>query len=96
MPSRNAHENSPTLTRREREILELFAQGFRDKETADALHTSELAVKENQIGLMRKLNVEDMSSAIEYALLNELISVYEILESRYSKTRLKTSTPYLQ
>ncbi len=73
------------ITRRERAILSLIAEGYQDQEIADALYMSEKKVRENQVHLMRKLNVPNVSSMINYALEEGLISVYEILESRFSK-----------
>ena len=87
--------NPQFLTRREREILQLSAEGFRDKEIADELFISEMAVKENQVNLMRRLNAQDMSSAIDYALENGLLTVFEILQFRFSKGN-KGSDDYIQ
>lgn len=68
-------------------ILKLIAQGYMDQEIADELSVTERTVKEIQIDLMRKLNVNEMSSVIDYALENGLIPLYETLESRFSKTK---------
>jgi len=95
MPSKISRFNPQFLTHREREILVLFAEGYKDKEIADELYISEMAVKENQVNLMRKLNVEDMLSVIDYALGNGLVTLYEILESRFSKTKIKATDPYV-
>jgi DNA-binding NarL/FixJ family response regulator len=95
MLSRESKFNPQFLTHREREILVLFAEGYKDKEIADELYISEMAVKENQVNLMKKLNVENMSSVIDYALGNGLITLYEVLESRFSKTKIKASDPYM-
>ncbi len=75
----------PSLTPREREIIKLIAEGLNDTEIADQLFVSEMLVKESQINLMRKLNTEDMTSAIDYAIENDLITLFEILESRFSR-----------
>jgi hypothetical protein len=42
---------------------------------------------ESQMNLMRKLNVPNVTSVIDQALEKGLISVYEVLESRFSRRR---------
>jgi DNA-binding NarL/FixJ family response regulator len=68
-------------------ILNLIAEGYENREIADELYISEKIVRENQINLMRKLNASNVSSVINYALDKGLISVYEVLESRFSKRK---------
>ncbi len=75
------------ITRRERVILSLIAEGYENKEIADELYISEKIVRENRINLMRKLNASNVSSVIDFALDKGLISVYEVLESRFSKRK---------
>ena len=79
------------LTRYEREILKLVAEGYMDEAIADELSISERTVKEIQVNLMKKLNVHKISSVIRYALGNGLMSIYEVLESRFSKAKLEVN-----
>ena len=76
-----------SFARYERDILRLAADGYLDEEIADELSISERTVKEIQVNLMRKWNVQTISSAIDYALRSGLITVYEILESRFRKRK---------
>ena len=87
MPSRESKVNPQIITRRERTILSLIAEGYGNKEIAGELYISEKTVKENQVKLMRKLNAPNVSSVIGYALEKGLISIYEVLESRFSKRK---------
>jgi two-component system response regulator NreC len=87
MPSRESKVNSQIITQRERAILNLIAEGYKNKEIADELYISEKAVREDQVNLMRKLNVPNVSSVIDHALEKGFISVYEVLESRFSKRK---------
>ncbi len=87
MPYKETNDNLQSFTSRERKILKLVAEGYGNKEIADELYMSEKNVKENQLNLMRKLNVQNISSVIDYALVNGLIDIYEILESRFSKIK---------
>jgi len=66
-------------------MLNLIAQGYKNKEIAGELYISEKTVRESQMNLMRKLNVLNVASVIDQALEKGLISVYEVLESRFSK-----------
>ena len=91
MPYKETNDNLQALTSRERKILKLIAEGYKNKEIADKLTMSEKTVKENQLNLMRKLNVQNISSVIDYALVNGLIDIYEILESRFSKIKLEAN-----
>ena len=80
-----AVRNSRGITGREREIIKLMAEGYKNKEIADALQMNEDAVREKRGDLMRKLDARSTSSIIEYALGTGLISLYEVLESRFAK-----------
>ena len=77
------------ITRRERSILYLVAEGYKNEEIADKLYISEKTVRGTQVNLMRKLNAPNVSSVIDHALEKGLISVYEVLESRFSKRNLQ-------
>jgi DNA-binding NarL/FixJ family response regulator len=79
------------ITRYERDILKLAADGYLDEEIAVELSISERTVKEIQVNLMRKWNVQTISSAIDYALGSGLITTYEILEFRIRKIKLEVN-----
>jgi two-component system secretion response regulator SsrB len=73
------------MTRRERSILYLIAEGYKNGEIAEELTISEKTVEGIQGNLMRKWNAPNVSSVIDHALEEGWISVYEVLESRFSK-----------
>ena len=85
MPSRESKVFPPMITRRERSILYLIAEGYKNQEIADELTISEKTVRGIQVNLMRKWNAPNVSSVIDHALEEGLISLYEVLESRFSK-----------
>lgn len=87
MLSTGSGVNRHIFTRRNRAILILIAEGYTNKEIADELYVSEQTVRENQANLMRKVNAPNLSSLIHYALVNGFISVYEVLERRFSKRK---------
>jgi len=91
MPSRRLRIYPKMITRRERAMLNLIAQGYRIKEIAGQLYISERTVMESKMNLMRKLNVRNVASVIDQALEKGLISVYEVLESRFSRRKPETN-----
>ena len=92
MPSRKQElVNLQFLTPREQAILRLIAEGYKNKEIGDRLCIGEKTIRETQIRIMRKLNARSITSALDYALRKGLISLYEILESRFSKRRLEAN-----
>ena len=48
-----------TLTRREREILKLIAEGYKNKEVADYLYISPKTVEKHRANLMKKLDLHN-------------------------------------
>ena len=62
-----------------------------DDQIADELSMSERTVKEIQVNLMRKWNAHTISSAIDYALGSGLMTIYEILESRFLKRKVEVN-----
>ncbi len=87
MPSRGSKVYPKMITQRERAMLNLIAQGYRIKEIAGELYISEKTAMESQMNLMRKLNVRNVASVIDQALEKGLISIYEVLESRFSRRK---------
>jgi DNA-binding NarL/FixJ family response regulator len=73
------------ITRRERSILYLVAEGYKNEEIAEELTISEKTVKGAQVNLMRKWGAPNVSSVIDHALEAGLITVYGVLESRFSR-----------
>lgn len=63
-----AHIGAPTPTPRELEVLELVAQGLRNKEIAAQLAIGEDTVKMHLRNVMRKLNVNDRTHAVMLAV----------------------------
>ena len=91
MKQRQPKGVSQILTPRERAILILIAEGYENKEIEDRLYINEKAMRENQIRIMRKLNARSIAAGLDYALKKGFISLYEILESRFSKIKLEAN-----
>ena len=79
------------LTSRERAILKLIAEGYENEEIGDRLYISQETIRETQMRIMRKLNSRSITSVLDDALEKGLISLYEILESRFSRRKLETN-----
>src|SRR5205809_159392 len=62
-----------SLTKREREILALVAEGLSNREIADKLVLSPETVKSHVAAILEKLNVSDRTQAAIYAVRNGLV-----------------------
>lgn len=61
-------DSESSLTRREREVLELIADGYNNHEIAEKLVISEKTVKTHVSNILSKLHLEDRTQAAIYAL----------------------------
>ncbi len=62
-----------TLTPRERQILKLIAEGYKNKEIADYLYISPKTVEKHRANLMRKLDLHSVSALTAFAMERGLI-----------------------
>lgn len=62
------------LTSREREILKLIAEGYKNKEIAEYLSLSLKTIEKHRSNLMKKLDLHSASALTAYAIENDLIS----------------------
>jgi DNA-binding NarL/FixJ family response regulator len=65
----------PTLTSREREIVQLLAEGKSSKEVASHLNLSLKTVETHRSNIMRKLNLHSVSELVLYAVRNNMVQV---------------------
>jgi DNA-binding NarL/FixJ family response regulator len=63
-----------TLTQREREILKLIAEGYKNKEIADDLCISVKTVEKHRSNLMEKLNLHNVQALTAFAIERGLVS----------------------
>jgi DNA-binding NarL/FixJ family response regulator len=66
-------KGAPQLTPREREVLQLVAEGKANKETAEELHVSIKTVEKHRQSLMEKLNIHDTAGLTRYAIATGVI-----------------------
>jgi len=67
--------NLPTLTNREREVLQLIAEGKTTKEVASILGCSVKTAETHRSNFMRKLHLHSVSEVVLYAVRNFIIRV---------------------
>lgn len=66
-----------TLTAREREVLQLAAEGKTNQEIAERLHISTRTVENHRANLMRKLGIQNHLGLVRHALRHGLIQLEE-------------------
>lgn len=61
------------LTPREREVVQLLAEGKTNKEIAKSLGISAKTAETHRSNLMRKLNLHSVSELVHYAIRNKIV-----------------------
>ena len=64
------------LTPRQREVLQLVAEGLTTKEIAQRLHISVKTAETHRVDLMRTLDIHDVASLTRYAIRSGLVSLH--------------------
>ncbi|HTY35589.1 MAG TPA: response regulator transcription factor, partial [Bacteroidota bacterium] len=63
------------LTSRQREILQLLAEGCNAKDIARALNISAKTVDNHRADIMDRLNIHDLPGLVRYAIRNGLVAL---------------------
>jgi DNA-binding NarL/FixJ family response regulator len=66
-----------TLTKREREILKMLAEGRSVKEIASSFELSVKTVEAHKFNLMRKLDIHNKAQLVQYAIQKKIIRLQE-------------------
>jgi DNA-binding NarL/FixJ family response regulator len=61
------------VTPREREIIQLLAEGSSNKEAASALNISVKTIEAHRANIMRKLHLRSASDLVRYAIRNKIV-----------------------
>jgi DNA-binding NarL/FixJ family response regulator len=69
----NSTLNIPPLTRREKEVLQLIAEGYTNPEIAEKLFVSSSTVDTHRKSLLAKLDVKNTAVLIRFALEHKLV-----------------------
>jgi DNA-binding NarL/FixJ family response regulator len=70
-----AAETIPTLSAREREIVQLLAEGRSNKDVARKLDISVKTAETHRSNIMRKMQFDSLSDLVRYAVRNKIIDV---------------------
>jgi DNA-binding NarL/FixJ family response regulator len=70
-----AQESRQTLSAREREIVQLLAEGASNKEVARALGISVKTAETHRSNIMRKMEFASLSDLVKYAVRNKIIEI---------------------
>ena len=70
---RNGDEPPAMVTPREREIIQLIAEGRSSKEAATTLGVSVKTVEAHRANIMRKLRLHSVSDLVRYAIRNKIV-----------------------
>lgn len=73
---RTSSQNEPgqRLSTREREVVQLVAEGKSNKEVAEALGISIRTAETHRAAILRKLKLDSVASLVRYAIRNKLIA----------------------
>lgn len=76
---RSSKDQTPwdTLTQREREILKLIAEGYKNKEIAEHLFISLKTVEKHRSNLMRKLDLHNTAALTAFAMEKGIIEIID-------------------
>ena len=64
---------SASVTAREREIIQLIAEGHSHKEAVSTLGISVKTIEAHRANIMRKLHLHSVSDLVRYAIRNKLV-----------------------
>lgn len=73
-PARKESRALPRLTAREREIVQLLAEGQSNKEVSTTLGISVKTVDAHRANIMHKLNLHSVTDLVRYAIRNNIIA----------------------
>ena len=73
LQQRELQDSYDLLTEREREVLQLLAEGKSNKEVATILDLSTYTVETHRTNLMHKLNLHNTAEIVLYAVRKKII-----------------------
>jgi DNA-binding NarL/FixJ family response regulator len=72
-PAEDGHPRKERLTPRQREIVQLLAEGKSSKEVAVALGLSVKTAETHRANIMRRLDCHSVTELVRYAIRNEIV-----------------------
>ncbi len=74
MKDRRVHDSYEILTEREREVLQLLAEGKSNKEAASVLNLSPYTIETHRTNMMQKLGLHNTAEIVLYAVRKGIIT----------------------
>jgi DNA-binding NarL/FixJ family response regulator len=74
-PRSEAESSLESLTLRQREVLQMIAEGKSTREIANALDVSVKTIETHRAALMERLGIHDIAGLVRYAARNHLVSL---------------------
>jgi DNA-binding NarL/FixJ family response regulator len=74
MKERRVHDSYELLTEREREVLQLLAEGKSNKEAATVLNLSPYTIETHRTNMMQKLGLHNTAEIVLYAVRKGIIT----------------------
>jgi two-component system, NarL family, response regulator NreC len=74
LQQRNLQDSYEVLTEREKEVLQLLAEGKSNKEVATILNVSVYTIDTHRLHLMQKLNLHNTAEIVLYAVRKKIIA----------------------
>jgi len=67
------HDASKSMSTREREILQLLAEGYNNKDVSEKLNLSIKTVETHRANIMRKMGFKNITELVLYAVRNHMV-----------------------
>jgi len=74
-PNGNGDGQSKIMTRREKELARLLADGYSTKEAADRLSMSVKTAETHRASIMKKLNAKNVTDIVKYCIRNKIVDL---------------------
>ena len=65
--------DAPALTPRQREVLQLIAEGHSTKEIARRLHVSVKTIETHRAQIMERLDIHHVAGLVQYAIRRKIV-----------------------
>ena len=69
-------DSLPVLTKREKEVLQLIAEGLTNPQIAEKLFVSQSTIDSHRKSLMQKLQVKNITNLLKLSLENGLVTLW--------------------
>jgi DNA-binding NarL/FixJ family response regulator len=86
-----ANTNSPVLTTRQMEVLQLIAEGYLTKQIASLLSLTTKTIEKHRQSLMEKLDLHSIALLTRYAIANGIVDAHRVSVS--ARTYASHETP---